>query len=288
MEARLASILERHYPHACPPGAQFAPAGGAGENSRNWFVLVRGERRFVLKSGEPGAAVAHYPALRERCPLLPELLPALDAQLCVRDRGDAWRLLGYLGGEHRAPGEAPVEAAALALAGVHVAMRQVPGSAQAGSRYLPLDELELAEAARVAPELAGELGAWQEEVRALEGGGGQLRAWVHRDFHPGNVLFEADRVTAVLDMDAIGTDLRMQAAAFGASRFGAGNPDREARFLDAYASVDPLGPAERPRYRAFVRREAIRRLNWILRERMAGGRAWQSDLARHLAVLRVG
>ena len=264
-----AAAIGQHFRQALQGKFDLEPAGKA-VNSSNWFVHTGGERRYLLKHAAPSSVTDFYAAFCKRTPLLPALVGAAGA----------WRLLEYRAGGPFPGTSAARVAAARALAQLHLALRSEPGSAPFSQRYLPLSPREMEAARAQEPAVVAKVPQWTAELAALEATPGLPRGWVHHDFHPGNVLFDNDRVTAILDMDSLGTDYRMQAVAFAASRFG----DADA-FVAGYDELDRLGHAEKHRRAAFVRREALRRVNWILREAIAGGAAWRGDLQKHLAAL---
>ena len=255
-----AAVLRAHFGHACPEPFSLEPVRAAQINSRNWIVHREGKPRFVLKCGPLQGIVDFYGEFSRRTPLLPPMIAY------ARKGNELFRLIEFREGR---PWPGGGVEAARALAQLHLALRDVPGELPFSERYAPLPQ-----AAKQRPELP----RWYREIEALETLSELPRGWVHHDCHPGNVLFSGGRVTAILDMDSLGTDFRMQAVAFAASRFGdAGS------FLAAYREIDPLTATEVKSYQGFVRREAVRRINWILRE---GGEAWRGDLEKHLAVLR--
>jgi hypothetical protein len=255
-----AAVLRAHFGHACPEPFSLEPVRAAQINSRNWIVRRDGKPRFVLKCGPLQGIVDFYGEFSRHTPLLPAMIAF------ARQGSELFRLIEFREGQHWPGGG--VEAAR-ALAQLHLALRDVPGELPFSERYAPLPQ-----AAKQRPELPG----WYREIEALEALPELPRGWIHHDYHPDNVLFSGGRVTAILDMDSLITDFRMQAVAFGASRFG-----DAAGFIEAYAAIDPLTATELRSHAAFVRREAVRRINWILRE---GGNAWRGDLEKHLAVLR--
>lgn len=266
MSREAATVLREHYARSCPQFALEA-AEGAAINSRNWIVRVDGKPRFVLKQGACGQVTRLYVEFARLCPLLPPLVPSDKGAVCVQGE---WRLMQYRPGRS---GTNP-EAAGKALAQLQRAIREVPGEIRPSGNYDFLAGKELAAASERFPELP----RWYAEIRKLESSPGLKRGWVHHDYHPRNVLFDGDEVSAILDMDSLVTDFRMQAVAFAAHRFG----DSPA-FIDAYHAVDPLTAAERESADAFARREAVRRINWILRD--PSGK-WDKDLDKHLEVLR--
>jgi len=266
-QADAASVLRARFRHACPEPFELEPLAADAINSSNWLVRVGGVPRYVFKRGAPQEHLDLYAEFCRRAPLLPRLVAH-----ALQD-GALYRLIEYREGHGFPDTEDALGNAARALATVQAALRDmhpVPGAAG----YAPLAGAELGAAGALAARLAG----WSREVEALEALPGLPRGWIHHDYHPGNVLFSGERVVAILDMDSLITDFRMQAVAFAASRFGGGR-----RFIDAYHATDPLTPQELAQDRAFVRREAIRRINFILRD--ASGR-WAADLAKHLAVLQ--
>ena len=255
-------VLRTHFRQAVPEPFTLEPVDAAEINSRNWIVALGGKPRFVLKRGPYHGIVEFYGEFSRKTPLLPPMAAF------AREKDELFRLIEYREGR-AAPGNATE--AARALAQLHLALRDVPGALPFSERYLPLQKV---------PDLVSgkSMRAWNAEIEALEALPGLPRGWVHHDYHPGNALFQGAKVSAILDMDSIGTDFRMQAVAFGASRFGDAH-----RFLDAYHAVDPLTGAERRSYGAFVRREAVRRINWILRDESG---AWRGELAKHLETIR--
>jgi Ser/Thr protein kinase RdoA (MazF antagonist) len=261
-----ATVLREHYARSCPQ-FELAAADGAGINSRNWIVSVDGKPRFVLKHGPCGQVTRLYVDFARLCPLLPPLVASDQGAACVQGE---WRLLEYRPGQN----QPDAAAAGRALATLQRAIRKVPGEIRPSGNYDYLAGKELERALERCPELP----CWYAEIRDLESTPGLPRGWVHHDYHPANVLFDGNEVSAILDMDSIVTDFRMQAVAFAASRFG----DAE-RFTAAYQAEDALTKVEISKKDLFVKREAVRRINWILRD--PSGK-WDKDLAKHLEVLR--
>ena len=192
--------------------------------------------------------------------------------------GLLWEAIGFLPGHPQGtPSEAAVAAAMTALGTIHMAAALLPGQAarETVSRGV------VARAQRAAELLAS---TWRRRLEAAGGGvedrrvrdlivaavgrmaqGGEaalrrIAAWpatvvgvqpVLRDIWCDHVLFEADRVSGVIDfhaagIDTVATDL---ARLVGSWRqlAAAGRPDWLSweRCLDAYASTRPLVPEER-------------------------------------------
>jgi hypothetical protein len=94
---------------------------------------------------------------------------------------------------------------------------------------------------------------------------------VHYDLHPGNIII-ADNVVFLDPTLAYGYEL--QALSFAASRFST-EPER---FMAAMGITGDWKP--------WARREAVCRVNWILRQNyIMGYNAWRGDLKKHLAFL---
>lgn len=95
---------------------------------------------------------------------------------------------------------------------------------------------------------------------------------VHADFFPDNVFFDGDRAVGVIDFyfactDALAYDLAIAALAF-ASIEGRLEISRARAFVDGYATVRALSPAERSAGRILMRGAAVRFLltrlfDWI-------------------------
>jgi Ser/Thr protein kinase RdoA (MazF antagonist) len=110
-------------------------------------------------------------------------------------------------------------------------------------------------------------------------------AQVHYDFHPGNALFRGARLVAILDLDSVARQPRMQAVAFACSRLA--SAPAVFGFLAAYHQVDPLSLAEVRAYPFFVMREAVARINWVLRTNVLENHdLWREALPKHQETLQ--
>ena len=101
----------------------------------------------------------------------------------------------------------------------------------------------------------------------------------HADMHPGNVI-QSRTGPIICDLDSIVSSRRPQAVAFAASRL---SPEDPSRFIEAYETVSPLAGNEYLALSSGVRREAIERLNWLVRRNLVRGRSeWMADFAKHI------
>lgn len=308
-----AAILRGYYRRACP-GEFFLRTPDAAEiNSRNFLVrLDSPEARpaFVLK-----VEVVESEALRARRwqqaallqrhaesePLLPKLVPTDDGHPCGSADGEMFRLLKYCAGHAFPGGPTALAEAARGLARLHLGLRGEAAGQPASELYAPLNQAEQnaatvrlraesprsAFASRALAMMRGELPRAYAEISQLELLSVLPRGLVHHDFHPGNALFNGDRLVAILDLESLVNEWRGQAVAFAASRFaGLDSAGSLWRFLAAYHAVDPLLPAEARHCPHFIRREAVRRINWILRANvLAGQDRWRGELNKHTAAL---
>jgi Ser/Thr protein kinase RdoA (MazF antagonist) len=298
-------ILRQHFSRCTRERFTVRPVNAAEVNSRNWLVHLNNEAapRFILKkkiSHDAGLPKQWQSYLREyvlatqKTDLLPKLLPADNGELFVPDGDTLFRLF-----EYRVGGDFPKTSAALrdagsALAQVHLAIRS-SSFAETSNLYKNLSTTEAAAALKSVKNNWAEVEFGQiafqwltqqapelyTEMEFVESQTQLPRQPVHHDFVPHNSLFEGDRVAAVLDPDSLVVDFPMQAVAFAASRFSPERPPWD--FLAGYHSVIPLTAIEVRLFPAFVRREAVRRINWILRTNLLQGRdCWRSDMSKHL------
>jgi len=300
-----AEILRQHYSRCSRERFTVRPVNAAGVNSRNWLVHLNDEAtpRFILKKKISHDAslpeqwqsyLREYVLATRKTDLLPKLLPADDGELFVTDGDTLVRLFEYRVGGAFPGSSAALRAAGSALAQLHLAIRHRAFNATS-KLYLNLPAMEIAAALKSAKGdwaevefgraaiqwLTQEAPALYAEIGFIESQTHFQRQPVHHDFTPHNSLFEGDCVAAVLDPDSLVSDFQMQAVAFAASRFSPEKPAWD--FLAGYHSVIPLAAGEARLFPAFVRREAVRRVNWILRTNLLQGRdCWRSDVSKHL------
>jgi Ser/Thr protein kinase RdoA (MazF antagonist) len=233
-------------------------------------------------------------------PLAPATIPADLGALGLEQAGKGWRLLEFRAGEVFSGSQSELISAAQGLAQLHTHIRSLPGASHVSSLY---DHLSADESAVVFQALAGQLGNTPfgqlvkhlltttlppvtAAVEEVERSSSLPVDWVHRDFHPGNVIFAQGRLTAILDLDSLATDFRMQAVAFAASRFAGYDLEKLWAFLAAYHAIDPLTAMELKSVPNFIRREALRRLNWIIRVNVLQEQnLWREDLEKQASIL---
>jgi len=212
-------------------------------------------------------------------------------------------LTPFFPGDHPNPGDpARTEAAGHALATLDVALARVTlpaeiaatapppmgqlrrrlGLAPDGDPLAPLAALGIPNADRA--RLAALLHDVEREMPALYAALPQQL--IHSDYDPGNVLMEGTRVTAILDFEFAGPDLRVAELAapltwWPAHFLGTGREwDVIAAFGRGYASVLPPTPTELDAIPALLRLRAIGSLLHRLARYQQGLSSAESILAR--------
>lgn len=306
-------ILRHWYRHVADEPLFVDQVSAREINSRNYLVRCGAPSttpRFVLKEEVIQDEEALGLRLRKirvhnQCSPNIEILPTL----VETDDGTPWVLSGNLlytltefcaGNAYRASSRAVAEAAR-GLARLHRLLRSTAESLPRASLYEDLSPSEIevvikklheeSECSRFAEEvevlIRGDLQTYYEEFHSAlvdeehPEEDNLPRELTHYDFHPANAVFRGDRLAAILDLDSIATDFRMQAVSFSCSRFA--ETWGIWHFLGAYNQVDPLTVDEIRLYPLFVRREAVRRINWIIRVNILEGRdLWRGELDKHL------
>lgn len=305
-----ADILRAHYAQRCQGDLFLDAAQGGGINSENYLVRISAQDKspaLVLKSEVLGdnapdwsSRLAFQQQVAQREPFVPQAVQTDDSQLGVELTGTLWRVLEYRPGSTFTGSEAEASSAASGLARLQKSIRDLPGTRPVSPLYAYLSAQELAQ---VFEQLSGPLGATEfgaqikqlvsetlpaltERLQKIEARNDLPTGWVHRDFHSGNALFAQGKLTAILDLDSLATDFRMQAVAFAASRFAENDLQRLGAFLAAYHAVDSLTIGELQLMPDFIRREAVRRINWIIRVNVLQGQdLWRGDLQKQVDIV---
>lgn len=306
---RLIQILKDEYHHVVRQPVVLRQVSAHEVNSRNFYVCCGGmpETRFVLKQERLEAGrtldsrhqrLALHSHLWRQGSLVPSLVSTARGEHAALRDGSVISLTEFCSGGAFPGTPAATVAAARALAKLHVelANQSLPGRRES---YDNLNDDEIRAAmvvlqrdrhqSRFAADLYAfvtcQMAECYEEIAAVEADQRLPRRVVHFDFHPANAIFNSNDLVAIVDLDSLATDFRMQAVAFAASRFG--NLADPWMFLAAYDQVDPLTPHEISHYAHFVRKEAVRRINWLTRANILERKnLWQSELTRHLHCVR--
>jgi len=97
---------------------------------------------------------------------------------------------------------------------------------------------------------------------------------IHRDFHPGNVIFSKNRVVAILDFNAMRRGEKIEDVAFASYRFSSyktnnSNEIREGMkvFVDTYLLFNDIGRQQLTCLDYYFIKETLSRLSFILKKR---------------------
>ena len=279
-----------------------------GINSANLLVIVengKASQRYVIKSTARGKAdslgrsmaIQHF--CHERNAPVPATIPGHNGELVSLDGDKAYVLQEYCGGQPMRGTRSEIEDVARALARVNLVLSQYTGGISDPSPYADLttDELE-AVVTRDSPDtpteftskamgIVGDLSGAYREYDSIAASGDLPVHPTHLDCHPMNTVFSADHRVVVLDFGHVQRVPRMLSAAFACHRFTGFDAGWVGAFINAYHSIDSLSPMEVERYPLFVAREAIRRVNYILRSHFFGGdTSWDFDFGKQIGIWR--
>lgn len=118
--------------------------------------------------------------------------------------------------------------------------------------------------------------------------------FIHGDLQPGNVLFERNAVSLILDFGGMHRENSWREVAFAAFRFALVSHSSKAaqtkvlRFSNAYARARGLSSPSFGELRLHFLAETFARVSYILRQQKETGKsAWSRDLKKHLRFLRL-
>jgi homoserine kinase type II len=271
----MASIIE-----AFDVGTLISAKGIAeGVSNSNWLIETRGPdghaRRFILTIYETRTDVADLPFFlglldhlaARQCPV-PRTIHDRDGASYRLHKGKALALIEFLPGVSVSePTAAQARAVGSALAQVHIAAADFPGSRE-NSLGLPAWKQLLGDCGRegletIHPEL-GRIVEHELAVLTAHWPSDLPRGVIHADLFPDNVLMLGDRVTGLIDFyfactDLIAYDFAVMHAAWcfnaDGSRF---LPELSRALLEGYESVRPLSPEEHAALPLLARGAAMR------------------------------
>jgi len=122
----------------------------------------------------------------------------------------------------------------------------------------------------------------------------QKKQLIHHDLHPGNVIFNNNRVVAILDFNAMRKGERIEDVAFASFRFSHSEKRNVAEmkkciklFVDTYLLYNDI---DRPLacLDYYLIHEILGRLSFILRKRyFTGSNVWSTDFSKNLGFLKL-
>lgn len=305
---RLCKALSEQYGRVVDGPLSLRQVSAHEVASRNYFVSVGADVRFVLKVETLGshaelkvrlAKLRLQAQLATRHKLIPVLIPAKGGNVAVVQGNRLLSLSDFRDG-HDYPGtRAAFVDAACGLAELHRLLRDTRARFPLSPLYKNLDDMECeiaveslrriessnTFAAKLRPFVEDGLRDCYRDLKAQTARHSLPRQLVHFDFHPANAIFQGNRLAAILDLDSILYDFRMQAVAFACSRHVQHRSPWP--FLAAYRRIDALSADEIRCYPMFVRQEAIRSINWLLRvNALQGNNVWWDQLTKHFVSIR--
>lgn len=270
---------------------------GADVNSRNLLVKAGG-RQYLLKKD---VSVSQRRLQRMARVLrwgmnqgmrMPEIIPSAKGRLVERG---GYMLFRFVKGKVFSGSVQEMASLARELARLHrvLATCRVPYPAKRANAglYAPLSFRELKRMKRV-PALPVLLAASALLAKRKSSSG--PRHLIHGDLQPGNVLFEGNRVSLILDFGGMHRENPWGEVAFAAFRFGLALSGKRAirtdvlRFARAYAHERHLSIPSFEELRLHFVAETFARASYILRQQNeTGTSAWARDFSKQVNFLRL-
>jgi len=118
---------------------------------------------------------------------------------------------------------------------------------------------------------------------------------IHHDLHPGNVIFNRNKVTAILDFSSMRKGLVLEDIAFASFRFAfeyAKSPQQINRkiklFVENYKNHNDINENQLHYIDYYFRMETLRRISFILKKKyFANSDMWSSDFQKQIKLLKL-
>lgn len=274
---------------------------GRNVNSKNFKIKNITGEPFLLKAvskenKQLPAKIEIAAKCRNKMAKLPELAVSRKGDSYVE--GDSWFfiLMKYYSGDKFCHKSEEIKSAARSLAILNQKLKKFKKVFKRSSLYQDLNEPDLMvirkslgedKFSRLVRRLCENLLENYKEVNlAIRGdiGNNQL---AHMDYHVDNVLFRDNKVEVILDIDAVLFVPELQSLAFAADRF-CQNSEEVRIFVEGYQSEGiKLSTKELKLLRFFAKREALNRINYILRSHFFEKNSdWNFDLGKHVRALK--
>ena len=272
-------------------------------HSRNFVVSV-GENRHVQKyllkkvTGDLEEELERSSEIQEYCNQKGAPTPAMihrsDGKGIVAAFGDcAYTMQEYHDGAPFTGTTEEIGSVALSLAQLHLTLRDLPHTVPDASIF---GDLTLSEVSSIRGEIMqsesspfaynvnqiiDELPAIYTLFEPITTYRDVPRQAIHLDCHLQNVIFSNKHDAIVLDFGNIFYLEKMLAVSFACHRFAGFAPSPVQTFLKSYHRIDPLTSEELYLFPLFVAREAIRRVNKVLRSHFFEcNERWDFELTR--------
>jgi hypothetical protein len=251
-----------------------------GQNGCSWFVqshfgqFVLHARRWRLTTSTDSYLIRKILRLDpEIARVLPVVYETVKGWRCVPDYEWVWSLEDWKAGKQ---GDDAYKAGRM-LGLFHIQLAALNNPIFRSSLYKPVSEWEYDTITDGWQDVVKQALEIMPEVVRMYNSVGKRRQLSLVDFHPANVLFVGDEISAVLDFDPVWAPV-CQAIAFGAYRWK--NPDR---FIEGYQETAGKIEPEELSWKEWYRLELGQRMAWILTVNLKYKQvAWRADLVKHL------
>jgi len=118
---------------------------------------------------------------------------------------------------------------------------------------------------------------------------------IHSDLHPGNVIFNNNKVAALIDFNSMHKSVKMEDISFTSFRFTALNSNdvnviaKQIRdFLKTYQLVNKIDPNEIENFNYFLSHKILERVSYILRKSFFyNSNLWNRDFEKNIQFLKL-
>lgn len=298
---------------------------GAWEvQSKNFRVTIdeHGTVRTVLVKKNPSGHtegrllfVEHALAyLKEQNLPVPEILPTQNQERHVSFDGANWQVFTFMPGDYFQGTEAQLQEVAKWIARLHVVLREGPLLEEAlahGKAAKPwsveafagLFEIASKKNDEISHLLTSERVFLEEMIRQLvskkQDMAGAKRQVVRNSLHPHDVLFEGERLSALIDFEELGENELVRDVGSACHRFVRQYVVHQSRpwqetlrqgvriFLDAYQQDNPLAPEEMRLMPLFIQDELLRKLESAIKKIATQEKpgTYEAEAAKFIALL---
>ncbi|MFC2091179.1 phosphotransferase [Elusimicrobiota bacterium] len=298
---QIIKLYQRFYSGRNDTLNSLTPLRGHGINSKN-FLLSCKKEKYVLK------VIKDYDEqtfkkldIIEGCfrsgIKVPLILRNKNGELYSKSAdGDVAVLIKYYSGTQTVFSKDQLISAGRELARLNLKLSESEEDIKRSRLYSDLNEDEVIQIKNMldlvnpfdskAGSLMDKLKDHYEEFRQQTAGYHTQDQIVHMDYLPDNVMFEGDQVLVILDFDSLVTAPRILSAAFACDRF-CRSEDEMKYFLQGYSAEDDIlqeNVLELIPY--FIKREALNRINFILRSSFFNNNnVWDFELDKHLSII---
>ncbi len=297
------SLLKLYYPEISNAFSIKQTDIGHEKNSKNFVISLSNRKSFVLKESVVNERIRKGIEMLEKCFLsgirVPETIRTKDGLLWVEINNRIYSLYRFYEGKQFSGSAEQVCDAARHLALLHKFLKRQNIRIKPNPMYDFLDNNEIrnieskiknAEFDLKVRRLLKDLHEFYENANKDVAGLKFPRQLIHGDFIPENTLFRNGELLVFFDFGSIYFSERIADVAFSCHRFARVMPDMEKcmkMFLDSYSTENHLYRKEIRAVPFFIKREVVRRINYILRSHFfENKKEWDFELDKHINILK--